>query len=280
MRQLRNIKIMILTLILFSSFPAAGQSDLSSATLAEVNGQKITLAHVIAAVARLPAEYENFEANYLLEGILDQLVKQELMAQALDDSTILVEASLQNEIRSIKAKYAVEKLMQGFPTDEMIQAKYEEATAQIEDSEEFNASHILLETEESSKEIRQLLENGADFAQLAQEKSSGPSGPSGGQLGWFGLGQMVPEFEAAVLVLEIGMISQPVQTQFGWHIIKLNDRRLKPLPNLEELKPEIVQNLTQRRIDDLIEIKTEEARIKLFLEEIDPSSIYNLKLLE
>ena len=146
MRQLRNIKIMILTLILFSSFPAAGQSDLSSATLAEVNGQKITLAHVIAAVARLPREYENFEANYLLEGILDQLVKQELMAQALDDSTILVEASLQNEIRSIKAKYAVEKLMQGFPTDEMIQAKYEEATAQIEDSEEFNASHILLET--------------------------------------------------------------------------------------------------------------------------------------
>ena len=271
---------MILTLILFSSFPAAGQSDLSSATLAEVNGQKITLAHVIAAVARLPAEYENFEANYLLEGILDQLVKQELMAQALDDSTILVEASLQNEIRSIKAKYAVEKLMQGFPTDEMIQAKYEEATAQIEDSEEFNASHILLETEESSKEIRELLENGADFAKLAQEKSSGPSGPSGGQLGWFGLGQMVPEFEAAVLVLEIGMISQPVQTQFGWHIIKLNDRRLKSLPNLEELKPEIVQNLTQRRIDDLIEIKTEEARIKLFLEEIDPSSIYNLKLLE
>ncbi len=280
MRHLQNIKITVLFLILFFSLPAASSSPSSSTPLAEVNGTHITLGHVIAAVTRLPNEYENLEANYLLEGILDQLVKQELMAQALNASSALVEASLQNEIRSIKAKYALEKLMQGFPSDEMIQASYDEVTLQIKDAEEFNASHILVETEEAAVDMLEILENGMDFAELAREKSSGPSGPNGGQLGWFGLGQMVPEFEAAVMVLEIGNISQPVQTQFGWHIIKLNDRRLKPLPELEELKPEIIQNLSQSRIDELIKVKSEEASIKLFLEDVDPTSIRNLKLLE
>ena len=76
------------------------------------------------------------------------------------------------------------------------------------DAEEFNASHILVETEEAAVDMLEILENGMDFAELAREKSSGPSGPNGGQLGWFGLGQMVPEFEAAVMVLEIGNISR------------------------------------------------------------------------
>ena len=132
----------------------------------------------------------------------------------------------------------------------------------------------------SALEILKSLELGKEFSTLAQEKSTGPSGSNGGQLGWFGSGQMVPEFETAVMVLEIGMVSQPVQTQFGWHVIKLNDRRLKPVPTLEEMKPELIQQLSQERIDEIVRSNTEKATLKLFLDNVESSSIRNLKLLQ
>lgn len=275
----KNTKVAALLILFCSTLQASSENISADSVLAEVNGKTITLAHVIAAVARLPQEYNNLETDYLLEGVLDQIVKQELMAQTLDVSGKLIEASMENEIRSIRAKYAIEEQMKGFPTPEIIQTAYEEVTLSIETVEEFNASHILLNTEKKAMEVIELLQSGVEFSQLAQEKSKGPSAPNGGQLGWFGLGQMVPEFETAVMVLEVGKVSQPVKTQFGWHIIKLNDRRSKPLPSLEDLKPELVQKLSQNRIDELIRNKTETATIQLYDQNIDSSLIRDLNLL-
>ena len=252
----------------------------ANTTIAEVNGKSISLGHIIAAVSKLPKEYDNLDTDYLLNGILDQIIKQEIMAQTLDFNAPIVKATIENEIRSAKAKYAVEEFMQDFPTQAMLQTAYEKALSSLKNIEEFNASHILLEDKESALEILKSLELGKEFSTLAQEKSTGPSGSNGGQLGWFGSGQMVPEFETAVMVLEIGMVSQPVQTQFGWHVIKLNDRRLKPVPTLEEMKPELIQQLSQERIDEIVRSNTEKATLKLFLDNIESSSIRNLKLLQ
>ena len=110
--------------------------------------------------------------------------------------------------------------------------------------------------------------------------STGPSGPNGGNLGWFGLGQMVPEFEAAVMVLEKGKVSQPVKTKFGWHLVKLNDRRLQSMPSLEELRPEITQSLKQDRIDKIVALATQNAKIEIFADQIDAGLIRDTNLLK
>jgi peptidyl-prolyl cis-trans isomerase C len=273
-------RLLALLILFFSSTQVFGEEYKAGLVLAEVNGKNITLDHVIAAVAKLPPEYNTLEADYILEGVLNQIVKQEIMAQILDTSEKFIEVSLENEIRSIRAKYSIEKLMEGFPGNDQLLAAYETATETIQNSEEFNASHILVESEKEALKILNSLKAGSDFSKLAQEKSTGPSGPNGGQLGWFGPGQMVPEFEAAVLVLEIGKISQPVKTQFGWHLVKLNDRRVKALPTFEEMKPELVQQLSQARIDQLLKIETDKSIVKILDTKIEPSLIRNLNLLK
>ena len=278
MTHLKKI-IRTVTFILFSIIPVAGYTYTANTILAKVNDKNITLGHVIAAVARLPQEYNNLDSDYLLEGVLDQIIKQEIIAQTLNISQLLTKVSLENEIRSIKAKYAVEKQMIGFPTNAMIENAYKEETSILEKIEEFNASHILVETEESALEVLELLKSGMEFEKIAQEKSTGPSGPNGGNLGWFGMGQMVPEFETAVMVLEVGKVSQPVKTQFGWHIIRLNNHRFKPLPTREDLEPELIQKLSQSRIDELVRVKSEEATIELLNKNVDSSLIRNLELL-
>ena len=273
-------RLLALLILFFSSTQGVGEEYKTGLVLAEVNGKNITLDHIIAAVAKLPSEYNTLEADYILEGVLNQIVKQEIMAQILDTSEKFIEVSLENEIRSIRAKYSIEKLMEGFPGNDQLLAAYETATETIQNSEEFNASHILVESEKEALKILNSLKAGSDFSKLAQEKSTGPSGPNGGQLGWFGPGQMVPEFEAAVLVLEIGSISQPVKTQFGWHLVKLNDRRVKALPTFEEMKPELVQQLSQARIDQLLKIETDKSIVKILDTKIEPSLIRNLNLLK
>jgi peptidyl-prolyl cis-trans isomerase C len=273
-------RLLALLILFFSSTQVVGDEYKTGLVLAEVNGKNITLDHIIAAVAKLPSEYNTLEADYILEGVLDQIVKQEIMAQILDTSEKFIEVSLENEIRSIRAKYSIEKLMEGFPGNDQLLAAYETATETIQSLEEFNASHILVESEKEALNILNSLKAGSDFSKLAQEKSTGPSGPNGGQLGWFGPGQMVPEFEAAVLVLEIGNISQPVKTQFGWHLVKLNDRRVKALPTFEEMKPELVQQLSQARIDQLLKIETDKSIVKILDTKIEPSLIRNLNLLK
>ena len=214
-------------MLLFSTLQAGGETYSANTPLAVVNGNNITLGHVIAAVARLPKEYDNLEPNYLLNGILDQLIKQEIMAQSLDVSKVLNNTFIENETRSIKAKYAVEAQMEGFPTADLIESAYKDATLSIENIEEFNASHILVETEADAVEIFDLLKSGVDFSELAQQKSTGPSGSNGGQLGWFGLGQMVPEFEAAMASADEGEVTEPFRSEFGWHILEVKGRRDK-----------------------------------------------------
>ncbi|WP_050928937.1 peptidylprolyl isomerase [Aestuariivita boseongensis] len=264
------------------ALPVKAQDTPSPDTVvATVNGTDITLGHVIVAFSTLPAQYQQLDPNVLLPGIIDQLVRQAALAQSFDgEPSLAARLALENEERSLIAGEAVEIVMREAVTAEAVQETYQALYANGTAGEEYNASHILVETQEEAQAIITELEGGADFATLAQEKSTGPSGPSGGELGWFGPGRMVPDFEAAVIALDVGAISQPVQTQFGWHVIKLNDTRTVDAPALEEVRSDIELEIRQQAVSEHIEALVAEADIvRPDLSDLDPSAISNLDLL-
>jgi len=125
------------------------------------------------------------------------------------------------------------------------------------------------------------LDAGADFAALAKDRSTGPSGPSGGELGWFTKGRMVPEFEAAVLALKSGEVSPPVQTQFGWHVIILNERRKTAAPEFEDVREELANKLRNQAVETRVTELTTSAQIERpDIEDLDPAILQDLELVQ
>ena len=224
--------------------------------VASVNGTEITVGHMILVRESLPEQYSNLPNEQLFDGILEQLIQQTLLADLIgktDDREIRL--TLENDRRLMRASQAVKELSAQAIGEDEIAASYDARYADADMGMEYDASHILVETEEAAVNLIDKLQAGADFVELAKEFSTGPSGPGGGALGWFGLGMMVPPFEAAVVAMEKGAISSPVKTDFGWHVIKLNDTRAISAPALEEVHGEIIAELQrmaiERRIDEL-----------------------------
>ena len=151
------------------------------------------------------------------------------------------------------AAEVIDRLTNQAITDEALEAAYNARFANAAAEEEYSAAHILVDTREEAEAVVARLEGGADFAETAKEISTGPSGPNGGDLGWFGIGMMVPEFETAVIALEVGQISEPVQTQFGWHVIILNDKRQKEAPTLDQVRDELAAQIQQEAIAKALE---------------------------
>ncbi len=142
-------------------------------------------------------------------------------------------------------------------------AFYDEQMKLRKPQPEMRARHILVKTEDEAKAIVKELEGGADFAELAKKKSTGPSNVRGGDLGYFGEGQMVPAFSAAVSAMKKGEISKPVKTRFGWHVIKLEDKRLRPAPAFEDVSDEITKLLKRSKAGELIVGLREKAKIEI-----------------
>lgn len=260
---------------------AIAQSEPTAETvLATVNGTQITLGHVVALVERLPDQYQQIDTKELFNGILDQIIQQTLLAEKADTETARFKLVADNERRALLTTTAIDQIVAEGVTEEALQAAFDEQYGETPEEPEFNASHILVETEEEAKELVKALEGGHDFAELAKEKSTGPSGPSGGELGWFGLGAMVPEFEAAVVEMDKDAISAPVKTQFGWHVLKLNDKRIKPPLTLADVREEVADPLRRAAIDTAIEELESSATIVRNTAEIDPEIIRNSKLLD
>lgn len=254
--------------------------DSADTVLATVNGTEITLGSLIAMTSLLPQEYQQLPDEVLFNGMLDQLIQQELLAEAAEgDMTPLREAGLANASRNYLATSLVEEVASAPVTDEELQAAYDEIFASVEPATEYNASHILVESEEEAAELVTLLADGADFAELAAERSTGPSGPNGGQLGWFSEGMMVAPFEEAVMALEAGEVSGPVETQFGWHVIILNDSRTEALPTVEDIRPDLEESVRQQRVDTLITDLTDAGEVTRTELDIDPALIRNVELL-
>lgn len=248
--------------------------------VATVNGVEITLGHMVVAKATLPEQYRNMPATVLFPGILDQLIQQTALAQSFEgERPPRVTLALENETRSLLAGEVIEDIMSGAVTADLVEAIYQDQYADGSLGQEYSAAHILVETEEEAQQIVADLEGGADFAAVAREKSTGPSAPRGGDLGWFGTGQMVPAFETAVTTLQPGEVSDPVQTEFGWHVIRLNDVRQQEAPELDEVRAEIEQQIRNEAVTDRLGELTEASDIdRSMVEDMNPAVLDRIDL--
>jgi peptidyl-prolyl cis-trans isomerase C len=265
------------------ALPAMAQDDANLETIvATVNGTEITLGHMVVARTTLPEQYQELPDEVLFAGILKQLIEQAALVDTFTgDLPGRVTLSLENERRSLIAGEVIERVMGTEVSDDALQAAYEAEYKDVVAGSEYNASHILVETEEEATAIVEELKDGTDFAIVAREKSTGPSGPGGGSLGWFGKGMMVPTFEQAVVDMEVGAVSAPVKTQFGWHVIKLNETRITDAPTLESVREELDLQIRQTTVQQTIEKITAEADIdQEAAQSIDPSLLKKIEWLE
>jgi len=256
----------------------AQDADTVVATVGDV---EITLGEMIIARSQLPQQYQQFPPEILFDGLLDQLIQQQLLSNDLEDAPKRLELSILNERRNLMAAEVINEISEQVLTEEALLAAYEARYADAEPVLEWNASHLLVDIEEEAIAAKQRVEDGEVFADVAREVSTGPSGPSGGELGWFGTGRMVPAFESAAAALEVGEVSDPVQTQFGWHVIILNDTRELPPVTFEQAQGELANEIREAAIQArLAELETQYVVVKPEAGAFDPNLLTNFDLLD
>jgi peptidyl-prolyl cis-trans isomerase C len=190
--------------------------------------------------------------DYLITYLADVVV----LAQAAEQQKLADRDDVKHRILLERNKVLMEMLLEdagkAAVTDDAMHKVYDDAVKQMGNEQEVHARHILVPTEDEAKAIEAELKKGADFATLAKEKSKDPGAAEGGDLGYFTKDQMVPEFADVAFKLDKGQISDPVKTQFGWHIIKVEDKRTKPTPTFDEVKPQLESYVAHRAQSDLV----------------------------
>ncbi|MCP9482566.1 peptidylprolyl isomerase [Shimia sp. CNT1-13L.2] len=271
-------------LALLVAQPVSASEEIRADTVvATVNGEEITIGQMQIVRERLPEQYQSLEDSVLFDGILDQLIQQTLLAQSFEgNEPQRIKQALTNERRFLLADAALNSEIAKGVDEDAIKAAYQETyVTNFVGPKQYDASHILVETEEEASAIREEILAGADFAEKAKEKSTGPSGPSGGALGWFGPGQMVAPFEEAVVQMEVGEVSQPVQTRFGWHLILLNDTRTDDAPAYEAVRDQLASDIQTARIDELLSSLSSQADVsRPEAGAFDPSVLSKTELLD
>lgn len=266
--------------------PAAPAAPATAETvLATVNGQPITLGAIIVMRQGLPQQYQGLPDDVLLQGLVDQAIDQTLLAAEVSpdpaNDPLAVRLQVENDRRAALAASLVQARMSEPVSEADVQSAYDEAAKDFQPQKEFNASHILVATEDEAKAIEAQLKDGGDFAAIAKEKSTDPgSGAQGGSLGWFGAGQMVPEFQAAVEALKPGEISAPVQSQFGWHIVRLDEVRDTSFPPLAEVKDQIEGQVRQQKLEAEVAALRAKAAIEKPENAVAPAAIRQVDLLQ
>ncbi len=282
--RLKPIAVSALLMGSLGAAPVLAEDGAPSAdtVVATVGGTDITLGHMLMLRAGLPEQFAQVPADVLYTGILDQLVQQTLLVNVHDgDLPRQAILAMENERRAVIASDEMAKIVETVVTDEAVQTYFDENYLNSDGVTEFKAAHILVETEEEAQKLAEEAREGGNFAELARENSTGPSGPSGGDLGWFSDGMMVQPFQDAVAQMEPGSVSDPVQTQFGWHVIKLEETREKGAPGLDEVRGEIEEALRQKaieaRITELEEAGTVDRKAG---DALDPEVLNQIDLLE
>jgi peptidyl-prolyl cis-trans isomerase C len=256
--------------------PSAGQTDATAPAatapavegdvIATVNGTPLTQSVLDVYSAMRNSQNTNPEGSDP-QAVLNELISLELMRQESVSKGLnalpMVVAALDQQERTALAGAAIKDFMNSNPvSDEAAQELYD---AQVgKSAKEFNARHILVETEDEAKAVIAQLDKGSDFSELAKEKSTGPSGSSGGKLGWFGAGQMVAPFSEAAAKLNKGEYTkEPVQTQFGWHVIILDDTRESTPPPFEDVKDRLKMLLANQQLQQHVEELKNSATIEI-----------------
>jgi len=251
------------------SWSTAGVLAAEDPVVATVNGEKILKSHLIEAQRLLPPQYQKIPMEQIFPGLVDSVVDAKLASADARVRKMHEDPAFKSQMARIEnqllQRMVLQKEMESGVTDEAVQARYKKMAAGMGEKEEIHARHILLKTEDEAKAVIESLKKDADFAKLAKEKSTGPSGPGGGDLGFFAKGQMVPAFEKAAFALDKGEYTDtPVQTKFGWHVIKLEGKRKAEVPPFEKMAEQLRGQISQERATSYIEKLRGAAKIERF----------------
>lgn len=240
------------------------------AVVAKLNGKDIKESDLVLAETEVGPEVANLPAGTRRRVLLEYLVETKLFAEAADAEKLTSGPDFEKRLDYWKTRAArdafYDKSIKGSISEALAKGIYDDKVKMIPQEDEVEARHILVDTEEKAKELYDKAVAGEDFGKLAEAntKDTG-SKAEGGKLGYFSKGQMVKEFEDAAFALKKGEISKPVKTQFGWHIIKVEDRRQKALPSFDEVKDKIIGNMVQQKGQQIIQ----ELRGKANVEYVD-----------
>jgi len=260
----------VLTALLLSA-PAFAQD--AGTVVATVNGTNITLGNMIVLREKLPEQYQSLPDDVLFKGILDQLIQQEALKQSMGAASPRNLLAMENDSRAFLSEQAVQAVVAAAVTDAALQAAYDAKFASMPLATEYNAAHILVATKEEAEKIKADIAAGADFGEKARAFSSDGAAANGGDLGWFGLGMMVKPFEDAVVAMKAGDVAGPVQTDFGFHLIKLVAVREAAKPTLDDVRDELAAEVEQAAIAAHVKGLTDAATITRPGEGIDPAKI-------
>ena len=246
--------------------PAAVRAQDPDPVLVRVNGIEIHQSDLAMAEDEVGASMPQMAPEQKREYLITYLSDVVILAQAADKQKLGDREDVKRRLAFEHNKALMEALLQDAGkaalTDDAMHKVYDEAVKQMPPEEEVHARHILVPTEAEAKQIEDELKKGADFATLAKEKSKDPGAADGGDLGYFTKDQMVPAFSEAAFKLDKGQISDPVHTQFGWHIIKVEDKRIKPTPTFDQVKPQIETFVAHKAQAELVENLRKSATIE------------------
>ncbi|CAM4034516.1 peptidylprolyl isomerase [Paracoccus yeei] len=248
-----------------AALPLAAIAQDADTVVATVNGEAITLGQLVVMRQGLDAQTtQGLPDSALWDLMLDQMIRQTAVAQDAQPLSKRDTAALEVEKRAYLAGSVLEKVASAEPTEDELKAAYDQAFGgQNAERQEYNAAHILVKTKEEAEAIEKQLKEGADFGALAAEKSTDPtSGPNKGDLGWFQPDQMVAPFADALKAMKKGDVSQPVETQFGWHVIKLIDQRAVVPPKFDEVKDQIAVQVRRDKVQAAIEARVAESKVE------------------
>ena len=224
--------------------------------LAKVNGAEIRASDVALAEEELGPSLAQMDPATKKENVLSFLIDMKIVSKEAEDKKIADRDDFKTRLAFARNRLLMDNLLaaegKAATTDENMKKVYEDAAKQIAGEQEVHARHILVETEDQAKKIADELKKGADFAELAKKESKDPGAADGGDLGFFTKDQMVPEFSAAAFALEPGKISDPVKTQFGWHVIKVEEKRTRKAPDFEQVKPQIETYVVRKAQADYV----------------------------
>jgi peptidyl-prolyl cis-trans isomerase C len=268
------IACLSLALLATPAWAQKGKSAASSdPVVAHVNGTALHRSEVLDMARNLPPQYQQEPLEKLYPALLNRLVEQTLLAQAGRKAKLAEEAGVKRRIaeaeNEVIADAYIDQLLRKEITEKKLRARYQDYVKHAPAREEVEARHILVPTEKEANEIIAQLKKGADFATLAKEKTTDPAGKaSGGDLGWFTKDEMVPEFANAAFKLKKGEFTQkPVKTQFGWHIIKVENRRAAKPPSYEQAAPGLAREMSQQIIAEQLKKLRAQGKIEVVASE-------------
>ncbi len=260
--------LLVVVAMLATTFgKASAANDSQDRIVARVNGIEIKAFEFGLAESEIGPELLNIPEKQRRIVVLEYLVDNHLLASAAEQEKLTDAAEFRQRLhyyrkRALRDAF-VEKNIRGSVSESTAKKIYDDQIGSAKPPEEIHARHILVEKEDQAKDLIKQIAGGKDFAELAKKESKGPSAVQGGDLGYFTKGRMVKDFEEAAFALKAGEISEPVKTKFGWHVIKVEDRRMRALPTFAAVKDRLMESLRQQKAQEVVSGLRKNAKIEV-----------------